>query len=382
MLSKEKILELAEVHDTICVSLYMSVHKKGTPVLNRENQLEFKSLLNSVKEVLISRLKSKKEIEAFVSPLTNLLKDDDFWRNQQAGLAVFLNRNRLQYFLLPDQVRNEYYISSHFRLWPLLSFTNRSGEFHLVALNLDQVRAYKASRFQMEEILRDKLGQVKFEEIVGTDYEQKYLQFHSQQSGFDQSHYHGLGEGKDDTKKEQLQYFRKIDNVIMSALKSNSTPVLLTGLDHFIGLFKQVSKLPNLMPQHLPGNAKGIDIHLLQERAWKIMHPYFEQKNRQLIDQIAESMAKGKSSSNTDEILESAVEGRVDKLLIADQEDIWGIYNPSQKEVKIDNTHTSHNISLTNLAAMQTLIHGGEVYVTSRESLPPEDLRLYALYRY
>ena len=112
------------------------------------------------------------------------------------------------------------------------------------------------------------------------------------------------------------------------------------------------------------------------------MHPYFEQKNRQLIDQIAESMAKGKSSSNTDEILESAVEGRVDKLLIADQEDIWGIYNPSQKEVKIDNTHTSHNISLTNLAAMQTLIHGGEVYVTSRESLPPEDLRLYALYRY
>lgn len=382
MLSKEKIMELAAVHDTICVSLYMPVHKKGTPVLKREDQLEFKSLLNSVKEVLISRLKSKKEIETFVSPLTNLLKDDDFWRNQQTGLAVFLNRNRLQYFLLPDQVRTEYYISSHFRLWPLLSFVNHSWEFHLVALNLDHVRVYKASKYRIEEVIRDKLSQIKFEEIVGTDYEQKYLQFHSQQSGFHQSHYHGQGEGKDDTKKEQLQYYRKIDEVIMSELKSSSTPILLAGLDHFVGLFKQVSKLPNLMPQHIPGNVQGIDINLLHEKAWKIMHPYFGQKNQQLIDQIAESIGKGKSSSNTNEILESATEGRVDKLLIVEQEDIWGTYDPSKKEAKIDNTHTSHNISLTNMAAMQTLIHGGEVYITSRESLPHEDLRLYALYRY
>jgi len=57
-------------------------------------------------------------------------------------------------------------------------------------------------------------------------------------------------------------------------------------------------------------------------------------------------------------------------LFIAEEAEIWGMYDIEHNEVVIESEPSARNEDLINFAASQTLINGGQVLVISRENLP------------
>jgi hypothetical protein len=234
----------------------------------------------------------------------------------------------------------------------------------------------------MKKVLKKRLSQVSLEEAVGSDFEEKQLQVHSQKSGFTTAIYHGRGEGKDDLKDEILKYFRSVDEIVMSKLKDKQVPLILSGLDHLVGLYKMVNKYPHVHDQHLKGNPEDREPEDLHEEACKLLQPLFSQVMTEKVERINQYLDTEKTGTNIEDILPSAFAGKIDSLILNTNAEIWGIYNPGTGKLRQDPEPSISNVSLVNLAAMNTLAHGGRVFVSHGQFSPSKETKLCALYRF
>ncbi len=67
------------------------------------------------------------EIEDFLGPAESLVGDEEFWRHQQQGLAVFLARGFNRIHKLPIAVPEESFLGDHFHIKPLLPLFEDAG---------------------------------------------------------------------------------------------------------------------------------------------------------------------------------------------------------------------------------------------------------------
>ena len=382
MLTIKKILQMAEVHAPTCVSIYLPTHKKGMPVLNQEDSLILKNIVAQLKKEITKRFKSESEIDMFLKPLLDKVGDEEFWRNQDEGLALFIDKSQTYQFKLAGQVVRNHYISSSYILWPLIEFVNDREEFFLLGLNSDSVKLYRGSKFQLWEEKVQELDDLEYDQVVGTDHKQKSLQYHGAESGFDSTIYHGHGEGKDDVKEEILKYYRKVDTVVNQVLKDRTTPLILSGLDHLIGLYRKANKYKHIAEAFVSGNPQGKSIKQLHQEAWQIIAPNYERARKQKAEMIEENLGTRRAESDINHLVPAALEGKIDTLFIQNKKDIWGIYDPIQRKVEIHDAPSKSNTSLTNLLAAETLSHGGHVFLDGDPFLSGYSIDFAALYRY
>src|SRR5689334_5625269 len=87
MFTRSDLDQLAAVDARPAVSLYLPTHLAGREI--RQDPIRLKNLLSSAAEQLAT-IWRKPEIEEFLEPAAALVRDENFWRHQQQGLAVFL----------------------------------------------------------------------------------------------------------------------------------------------------------------------------------------------------------------------------------------------------------------------------------------------------
>ena len=100
------------------------------------------------------------------------------------------------------------------------------------------------------------------------------------------------------------------------------------------------------------------------------------------INKFKELYHTQKTSYEVDAIVSAALNGRIDTLFVKEDSDVFGIYDKKNNEVSIAEKHEINNVSLTNLAAMQTFEQGGEVYFLPPEQMPVKESPLNAVFRY
>ena len=90
MITKQEVLKLADKQNSNCVSIYIPTHRAGQETLEGQDKIKLKTQLKHAKAKLEKQGLSDKEIEDLVQPVTDLINDDEFWRHQSDGLAIFL----------------------------------------------------------------------------------------------------------------------------------------------------------------------------------------------------------------------------------------------------------------------------------------------------
>jgi len=90
-----------------------------------------------------------------------------------------------------------------------------------------------------------------------------------------------------------------------------------------------------------------------------------------------------KATDNVEEIVAAAVNGRVDKLIVSVEHQIWGAFNPKDGKVTRSSNGQSkkHNLALLDFTAMNTLQNGGTVCALSQDEMPT-DSPIAAVFRY
>ena len=383
MITKKKVLELSEIHSTFCVSIFIPTHRAGKETNSGKDALNLKNQLKDIKLKLSQKGMTVQDIEKFVKPVNDMVNDSEFWRHQSDGLVIFLSDNLYEKYTVPVYFEEFNYLSNEFYLKPLMPLFNGDGLFYLLTLKMDDVKFYEGTRHSITEIVVNDLIPSQLEDSVGYDYEQKSLQFRSQQGNKGQGMFHGHGDSESVLKNELLRYFRKIDKGLMTILHDDQKPPLVVCcLDYHFPIYQEVNSYQNLFLQHISGNPADKDVFLLHEEAWELLQPYFSKTRQEKLDQFSKFIGTGRTSSDINEILPAALEGNVDTLFLENRADIFGIYNPSTQEINIQDTHQIPNVSLMNLVAMKVLIKGGTVYLFEKEDKPDVSTKISALFRY
>lgn len=380
IINKKDIKALAEVHDAFCVSVFIPTHRAGMEVLEQQDSVLLKTHLKDIKHKLAEQGMKDADITQMLQPAQDLIGDRIFWSNQSDGLAVFLAPGFFTYYTVPVMFESFHYLSNAFYLKPLMPMLTGDGLYFLLALQIDNVQLYQATRHSITPIKIEDLVPQEMEESTGYDVKQKNLQMHGQGGG--NAMYHGHGEGKDDQDVEIKKYLRDINKGLMEILHDEYMPMLLAGSAEMVARYREVNTYPHVLEKHLPLGEAVDDPVLLHEMAWKLMRPYFDADRKKKLNKYGENRPQGRASADTREILQAALSGRVDCLFLENLQDIWGVYDPQKNKLEISGNKEAPNVSLMNLAAVSVLQHGGDVYLLDKNEMPEPVSVMNALFRY
>jgi hypothetical protein len=80
-------------------------------------------------------------------------------------------------------------------------------------------------------------------------------------------------------------------------------------------------------------------------------------------------------------VVRAAYQGRIEVLLLTEDEAVWGSYDEAADEVATGARFAETGQDLLDAAAVRTLRHGGSVHVLPRGEMP-EDVPVAAILRY
>src|SRR6056297_26797 len=382
LITKKEIEQLDSIHSETCISIFIPTHRAGEAVLQGKDALHLKNQLKDVKNKLEEEEMGPREIDSLLMPIKELLDDSEFWRHQSDGLAIFCSDTYFEKYTLPIHFEEFNYVANGFYTKPLLPLFVGDGKFYVLALELETVKLYECTRHSIVDIVIDDLIPSRMEERVGYDYEQKSLQYKSGADAQGRAMYHGHAEADRDRKKEITQYFRAIDKGLSSLLNTNNIPMVVASQDYLFSIYKEENSYKQLLDDHISCNLSETDKSLLQEMSLEKVTPIFDKDRKEKVESFKQYDGTGRTSSEIEQVLPAALEGKIDALFLENRKDIWGVYNPEKRQVRIDEDPFPTSVSLLNKAAIKTFLNGGKVYLLEKEEMPNPYSKVNALYRY
>lgn len=381
LLNKAKIQALSKVHSPYCISIYMTTHQYGQEVLKSVDSLLLKNQLADIKNKLVNRGLKENDIHKLVEPIEKLTGHKEFWRNRSKGLAIYLSNDHFEMISLPITFQDKAYLSTNYILTPLLQIFEGLHQFNILSLQLERSHLYRCDAYHIKKVDTSEYFPNSILDVVGEDHKQKTLQYHSSAAKGQELSYHGHGEGKDDRKKEIAKFFHAIDKGLDKALENDSNPLVIVALEPHLGIFKAIASQKHC--QHfISFNPSDLDELSLHQKAWDRIKPFFQEERNHKVELFNQFRDTKKTSHDLNEIVPSALSGKIDTLFLENESETWGIYDPIDRILKISDKEDIPNVSLTNLAAISTMLQGGDVYFMHPDNMPDFYSEINALYRY
>lgn len=376
-LKKNELKELAEIEGEWCVSLYMPTHRAGRET--QQDPIRLRNLISQAQEMLIEYGVRRPDVEELMRPVEGLLTDTNFWQYQGDGLAAFLSPGYSRTFRLPFRFDEVMVIGRRFHIKPLLPVINEDGQFRVLAISLNGVRLFLGTRDEMMEV--DLSGMpAGMDEILHMDDPEKHLDFRTGSSGSAGSGdgtaiYHGHGTQSDEeNKKNILRYFHYLDKELADVIEEKDIPMVLAGVEYLLPIYREANTYPRLTNEAVVGSPEGMDEREIHRRAWELVLPIFEAGKKDALKRF--ERMRGQKEELITGMLETAVKaamhGRVDTLFIPLGVQRWGRFVSEEDRVVMENDSSPENEDLFDLAARQTLLSSGQVFVVQPDELPGE----------
>jgi len=381
--TKEELRELMEMGEEPSISFFLPTDPVSRDP--QQNRIKLKNLLRLAEDQLKQTTLRPAEIEKLMSPVETLYNESIFWSHQQEGLAIFVNRSLFRYYRLPISFEEVVEVGKKFHLKPLLPLLSQDYQYYLLTLSQNQVQLYQCSPDHMHPTNMDGIPE-SLGEAMGYDDLEKQLQFNtrtSQGGGGEMraAAFHGQGIGMENTKKDLLQFFHKVDTGIQQKMSGNSVPLVLAGVDYLFPIYREANTYPKLMDKGITGNPEELTEKELHRQSLSLVAPLMKESQDKALALYAELEGTGRTSKVLEDILLAAHHGRIESLFVATGYQQWGIFHQEDQKVDIQESATSENEDLVNAASLQTYLNGGAVYIVPLEEMPG-DTGMAAIFRY
>ncbi|HEX5760163.1 MAG TPA: hypothetical protein VF121_13315 [Thermoanaerobaculia bacterium] len=386
-LSREEVRGLLEPRSGPCVSIFLPTVRAGAET--QQNPIRWKNLLRAAEERLAARGVRKAESEELLAPLRALQEDHDFWQHQSEGLAVFRAPDLLRAYRLPLPFDELAAVEDRFHLKPLFPYFDGDGRFYVLALAMHDIRLFLGSRWSLEEV--ELVGVPRsMEEAVGEEVGQKPLQYSQTGPGARVNHgapgYYTHGASEDDTKTALFQFFKRVEAGLQKQI-DRKTPLVLAGVDYLLPIYREASQHPHLLAEAVLGNPEVLRPEELHAAAWKLVEPRFLERRRRAAERYRELTGTGLATGQLELVVGAAHDGRVETLFAPLGVRRWGSWDPAERTVRLDGgadgaEPPAGTEDLLDLAAIQALLHGGEVFAVPPEEVPEKDAPLAAIFRW
>jgi len=375
-LALDQIKGLAEQTQSPGISIFLPTHRAGEDT--QQDPIRFKTLLREAELRLLDKGMGPREVSALLQPAQALLDEAYFWQHQREGLAVFIAPDDFHYYHLPFRVEELLVIARSYYATPVLPLFTNNGHYYILAISQNEVRLFEGTRYSVGQIDLPDGTPESLDEALKSDDPEKQLQFHSgtsqgtSQGGVRSSMFHGQGPGDEEQEDRIERYLNLVDAALKEMFREKQEPLILAGVDYLLPIYHKVSEYANIMKEGITGSHEHLRPEELQEQAWPIVEPYFRQEMETVVEQYRQLAATGKATDSIEEIVTAAFYGRVDKLLLVVDTQVWGIFNPDTGNVVHCQEAQSKedDLALLDFAAMQTLQKDGNVYALSQMEMP------------
>lgn len=378
-MTRDEIKFLMTGQQSPCVSIYMPTHPAISE--NSQDRTRFKNLVRKAESMLEKG--SERRAKDIMKPAWDLFEDREFWFRQNDGLAVFVSRDIFKTYRLPLTFDELVVVTGRFHIKPLLPLLRGDGQFHILALSQNKVRLFHATRHKVTEV--EPVGVPgSLDQALAYDEQEKQLQFHTSSrgpGGAQAMQFHGQGVGTDDSKDRILRFFRLVDKGLNVLLSDKSAPLVAAGVDYLLPIYREASTYPNLLAEGVTGNPDRLSAEQLHEQAWRLVEPHFERAQEETLARFRRMSGTGLASGNTAEIVRASHQGRIENLFVPAGVRVWGEYDPDKDEVKMGGDGGPGEQDLLDLAAAETFMTGGRVFVLPPDRIPG-DSQAAALFRY
>ena len=368
IISTDDLRSLAAASGDYLVSIYLPTHRAGTDV--KQDPIRFKNLLVQARAELDSLGVRGPDIERLLASATALHDDQDFWANTESGLALFTNGARMWTYRLPNTVSELAVAAERFHIKPLLPSVATEDLFYVVALSQNEVRLLRGTRLQLSEIA---LGHIpaSLAEALRFDDREPQLQSHASSrtgGGNVVATFHGQGAGKDAKRVDLARFLRAVDTGFREIVGNVSAPLVLAGVDEVISHYRKVSGYHHIVAGHVSGNPQQTSVRELHEQAWPLVQPLLDANQRREHDAVSSGSVPTLTSLAA--VVGAASEGRVASLFVQQGVQRWGNYDSERRATEVHDPRLPGDRDLLDIAAVETLGHGGNVFVVPESKLP------------
>lgn len=361
------------------VSLYMPTHRVGRE--QQQDPIRLKNLLAEAETKLLANGLRRPEVQKLMHPAEALLWNNNFWRHQSDGLAIFLSNDSSVVYRLPAQFEELLVIANSFHIKPLLPLLGRVGKFYILALSLNNVRLFQGTPDTIREIALN--FPPSMEEALWMDEPERYLNLHSGSVSTGEGgifHGHGINE---DEKKNILRFFHSVNDGLNTLIEDRTVPMILAGVDYLLPIYREANTYQNILEDGITGSPDRQNLNELHEEVWRIVKPIFEESRKKAFEKYEQ--LRGQQSAQAASDLSTAVKaakfGQVETLFVPLGIQIWGRYDETDNKVILDSQPTPENEDLLDFAAAETILNSGQVFAVPREQMPG-DGDLAAILRY
>jgi hypothetical protein len=386
-LNKEQLFGLLDHSGEICVSLFMPTHK-----VRLEAQLGDKLQLRNLLDLARTDLKwfapslRHPDIEGLLTPAIDLLElNGDFWKNQGAGLAIFLGNGFSQIIQLPEASEPLAIVGREFYLRPLLPLLQPQASFYLLQLSQNKVRLHKISAGERTEYhLRD--IPTSLEEARQYDNPERAVQFHSgtgsaRSSGRRAVIFHGHGDASTRKKEMLTQFCQEVNTGLQRYLAREPLPLVVASVNYLFDIYKQVNSYAHLLPAAIPGNPDRVSLKRLQKEGADLVQPLLDREVAATVEKLWQALPASRATADPARIITAAAHNRVDTLLINSPNEYWGLFDLETQKYEQHERRAPGSQEMVNLAVLHTLHHNGTIVLLKPGQLD-EEIKIAALFRY
>lgn len=382
-LTLDQIKGLAQQTANPSISLFLPTHRAGQDT--QQDPIRLKNLLRDAEQHFLNSGMGPREVTALLQPAQALLDDSYFWRHQYDGLALFMAADDFHSYRLPFSVEELLIIAPSYYVKPILPLFTNNGHYYILALSQNEIRLFEGTRHSVGQIDLPVEIPTDLDEALKLDEPEKQLQMHTGSSpgGAGAGMFHGQGSGAEEQEAGIERYFSLVDDSLKDIFHEQQAPLVLAGVDYLLPIYRGVSGHAHIMPEGITGSPEQLLPETLKEQAWPIVEPYFRQELEKLVGQYQQFADTEKATDNIEEIVAAAVNGRIDKLVLAVGTQVWGNFNQNTGKVVYyqEGQRKEDYLPLLDFAAMQTLQNGGTVFALSQDEMPTKSA-VAAIFRY
>ncbi len=319
----------------------------------RDARIAFKDALSQVRAELASSA-SKHDIASLLGPLEPAAAHA-MESSKEPATFIFLRspdvcesyRTR---YLVGEPVAA---VGEYFRLRPLLALASKHLEFYILALKLNDTRIFKCTD-QFCEAAR-------FPKNAGT--EAAGFVPGAAQSSLRAEPVHD----RDHPENHLGHFYREVDRDVNALLKDGHLPLVVVGVEHEVALFHRLTTYPACVEPGIRGLPGHLSENEMYRQALALVGSVTTGATRHALEKFDKQIGTGHASADVQEIVRAASAGRVEHLFLLENGSVPGAVDGGA--------------GLLDLAAVQTLRHGGDVQ-TLQEANMPRGGPICAIFRY
>lgn len=382
-LTLDQLKELSQQPANPGISLFLPTHRTGQGI--QQDHIRLKNLLRDAEQQLLNSGMGPREVRALLRPAQALINDHYFWQHQNDGLAIFIAADDFHCYRLPFYVKELLIVAQSYYVKPILPLFTNNGHYYILAISQNEVRLFEGTRHSVSQIDLPTTIPKSLDEALNLDEPHKQLQMHtgSAQGGVSTGMFHGQGAGVEEKEAEIEHYLSLVDDGLKKIFLEQQAPLVLAGVAYLLPIYRKVSEYPRIMPEGITGSPEHLRAEELQTLGWPIVEAHFRQEMEQTVAQYQQHASTDLASDDIEAIVMAAVNGRVEKLVLAMDTQVWGQFNHDTGEfVYYQEGHPREDhLPLLDFAAMQTLKNGGAVFALLQTEMPTNSA-IAAIFRY